>query len=264
LKLAYKFYPLDKEKQSLIEVSRNLLILHGLFGSSKNWVTLSKALSSEFNVYSLDLRNHGDSPHSDVHTIEAMSSDIEEFISEHNLQNLSLLGHSMGGLVAMYFDLTHPKLLESLVIQDISPRSYPFTYDNEIESMQIDLTNCNSRSEIDLLMKEKLPDTFIRQFLQMNLDRTEDGKYFWKLNVEGINHSRRMFSDSFQNLKPSETKTLFVLGGDSEYINSKDHEIILALFPLAKFQTIPGGGHYIHYTHAKEFTPMIQNFLSRA
>lgn len=260
MKLNFKFYP--KEEQSASSEPENILILHGLFGSSKNWVSVSKFLSKYFHVYSLDLRNHGDSPHSEIHSIEAMSSDIEEFIQNHSLKSVSLLGHSMGGLVAMYFDLTHPGLLVSLMVQDIAPRDYPFIYEKEVESMSQDLTDANSRSEIDARMAAYVPDTFIRQFLQMNLERNPEGKYFWKLNVRGIAKARKLFSEIFTGFSPSNTNALFVLGGKSEYIVSEDQQTIENFFRNSTVKTIEGGGHYIHFTHANEFTKIIEEFIN--
>jgi esterase len=258
MKLNFKFYPIERDSADQAE---NLIILHGLFGSSKNWVSVSKQLSRFFNVFALDLRNHGDSSHTSDHSIPSMADDLAEFIEEHKLKSVWLLGHSMGGLVSMYFDLTHPNRLKSLIIQDISPRTYPFTYDKEIESMSIDLTSAKSRADVDLMMKEIVPDLFIRQFLQMNLERKPEGGYFWKLNVEGLGKSRNLFTDPFQNLNPSVTPALFLLGGASEYIESSDLDQIKSFFPNATIKTIQGGGHYVHYTHAEEFLSLINDYL---
>ncbi|TGL63044.1 alpha/beta fold hydrolase [Leptospira ognonensis] len=260
MKLNFKFYP--KEELTPSVKSQNLIILHGLFGSSKNWVSVSKFLSKYYNVYSLDLRNHGDSPHSEVHSIESMSTDLEEFIQDHSLKDVSLLGHSMGGLVAMYFDLTHPGLLTSLIIQDISPRDYPFIYEKEVESMSQDISESKSRSEIDSQMATYVPDTFIRQFLQMNLERSPEGKYYWKLNVRGISKARKLFSEIFYGLPKSDTISLFVLGGASEYIRPEDHKTIENFYKKSLLKTIEGGGHYIHFTHALEFTKILEDFVN--
>lgn len=259
MELNFKFYPCLDQPDSL----DSILILHGLFGSSKNWVSVSKHLSRYFNVYALDLRNHGDSPHSEIHSIPEMAKDVEEFIQTHKLTNLHILGHSMGGLVAMYFDLHHQNLLKSLVIQDIAPRNYPFIYENEIASMSFDLSLFRSRAEIDEKMKEYVPDSFIRQFLQMNLERTLDGKYVWKLNVNGIGKSDRVFLEQFENVSPSQTKSLFLLGGSSEYITESDRKLIGNLFPNARLETIPEGGHFIHFTHATNFLAHLDSFYNR-
>ncbi|MCW7466975.1 alpha/beta fold hydrolase [Leptospira levettii] len=262
MKLNYKVYPFqnsDPTKKSIGDI----VILHGLFGSSKNWVTVAKFLSEFGQVYAVDQRNHGDSPHSDEHSIPLMANDLETFLHDLKIQNPILLGHSMGGLVAMYFDLMHPGALSRLIIQDISPRSYPFAYDNEIMSMSFPLSGFNSRTEIDAEMAKYVKDTFIRQFLQMSLERKEDGSYHWKLNVDGINHARRVFDDVFSFDKISQTRTLFLLGGNSEYIRESDLSIMDRFFQNNVKVKIEGGGHYIHFTHQKVFLEELGNWLQK-
>ncbi len=269
VKLAYKFYQksevLDGHKDSNSETKNSeiqFIILHGLFGSSKNWVTISKFLTNYGNVYSLDLRNHGDSPHTDLHSIESMAYDLDAFIEDHNLKHVILLGHSMGGLVSMYFDLTRKGRLKHLIIQDIAPRDYPFIYENEIASMSFPLDSFKSRQEIDRKMQEYVPDAFIRQFLQMNLDRTEEGIYKWKLNVQLIGKGRQLFENLFLDLEPSSTKTTFLIGGSSEYIKETDYQLIRNLFNDHQIYVIEGGGHYIHFTHQNKYIELLESILA--
>lgn len=264
--LAYKFYPHVSDSQTktlLTQTQFNFLILHGLFGSSKNWVSISKFLSEYGNVYSLDLRNHGDSPHVEDHSIPSMAQDIGEFIGQHGLKDVVLLGHSMGGLVSMYYDLTNPGVLKKLIIQDISPRAYPFVYEREIEAMSIPLDGLTSRVDIDTEMKKILPNDFIRQFLQMSLERNEDGSYRWKLNVPVLGSQRKLFDSSFSDLKPSFTETYFILGDSSEYIEESDLEKMNHYFPNSVVEKIAGGGHYIHYTHQEDYITLLAKFLKR-
>ncbi|TGK52507.1 alpha/beta fold hydrolase [Leptospira bouyouniensis] len=262
MKLNYKLYPFQNPNPNQQSIG-DMIILHGLFGSLKNWVTVAKFLSEFGNVYTLDARNHGDSPHSDEHSIPLMSQDLEEFILQNHIKSPLLLGHSMGGLVGMYFDLTHPGILKKLIIQDISPRSYPFAYDNEINSMSFPLDGFSSRNQIDSEMAKFVPDTFIRQFLQMSLERNENGLYRWKLNVTGLNHARRVFDDVFDLNQTSETKVLFLLGGNSEYIKNTDFDIMDRMFPNNQKITIQGGGHYIHFTHQEEYLKILKNWLDK-
>ncbi|MCW7468203.1 alpha/beta fold hydrolase [Leptospira kanakyensis] len=256
MKLSYKLYPFQQATEGKKSVG-DIIILHGLFGSSKNWVTVAKTLSAFGSVYTLDQRNHGDSPHSDEHSIPLMADDLEEFLTDHKIQNPILLGHSMGGLVAMHFDFTHPGVLKELIIQDIAPRSYPFAYENEIQSMSFPLQGFSSRTDIDAEMTKYLPDTFIRQFLQMSLDRMDSGEYRWKLNVAGLNHARRVFESIFSESVSSVTKTLFLIGGKSEYITKDDLVLIEKKFPNLLMKIIPDGGHYIHFTHQKEYLQIL-------
>ncbi|HMZ64584.1 MAG TPA: alpha/beta fold hydrolase, partial [Leptospiraceae bacterium] len=160
---------------------RPLIIIHGLFGSSKNWITNAKELSKLAHVYTIDVRNHGDSPHTNTHTIQDLVSDLKEFIEANNIDKPILLGHSMGGLNSLLFALTYPDLIHSLIVVDIVPKSYPIKYEKEFQALTMDVSNYESRQALDEDMREKLPDTFIRQFLQMNLEKTETG-YRWKLN----------------------------------------------------------------------------------
>ncbi len=261
MKLSYKLYPFQPTSENQ-KSSGDIVILHGLFGSSKNWVTVAKFLSNFGSVYTLDQRNHGDSPHTNEHSIKLMSEDLEEFLSDHQIQNPVLLGHSMGGLVAMYFDFTHPGILKELIIQDIAPRSYPFAYDKEIQAMSFPLDGFSSRNDIDAEMAKYLPDTFIRQFLQMSLERMDSGEYRWKLNVAGLNQARRVFEDVFNEIKTSKTKTLFLVGGNSDYISKDDLDLIEKKFSNLLIKTIPGGGHYIHFTHQKEYLEILKEDLS--
>ncbi|TGL88543.1 alpha/beta fold hydrolase [Leptospira congkakensis] len=262
MKLAYKLYPFQPTMETKKSVG-DIIILHGLFGSSKNWVTVAKALSGYGSVYTVDQRNHGDSPHTKEHSIPLMAGDLEEFILDHKLESPILLGHSMGGLVAMYFDFTHPGVLKELIVQDIAPRSYPFAYEKEIKSMSFPLDGFSSRTDIDTEMAKYLPDTFIRQFLQMSLERLDSGEYRWKLNVGGLNQARRVFEETFSENQTSNTKTLFLIGGISEYITKDDLVLIGKVFSSLVIKIIPEGGHYIHFTHQKDYLKILsEEFLS--
>ncbi|TGK04090.1 alpha/beta fold hydrolase [Leptospira langatensis] len=257
VKLAFKEHPLNGTPK----FSCPILILHGLFGSSKNWMSVADYLSEYSTVFSLDLRNHGDSPHSSDHTLHSMSADILGFLEDHSIPKAIVLGHSMGGLVAMTFALEHPEKVDTLIIQDIAPRDYPFDYDAELAVLGTDVSKYKNRQEIDQVTAPLLPNPFIRNFLLMNLERTESG-YKWKLNVDGISSSRRMFQSQFPgNEKKYLGRVLFILGGSSEYFIEGDREISLSYFPNASFQTIPGGDHYIHFTKALEYQKILTGFL---
>lgn len=247
--------------------NKNIVVLHGLFGSSKNWLSIGKNLSENYNVYLLDLRNHGESPHTESHTIEEMTLDIANFISNKNISLPILLGHSMGGLVSMYYSLIQKREkfpdIKAIAIQDIAPRSYPFIYDNEVKSMKLDVSKCNSRAEVDSIMATYVSDPFIRQFLQMNLERKTEGGYFWKINIDAIQHSRKMFRDVFSGLDPCQIPALFILGGNSSYIQEEDKELMKYFFPNSEIKIIPGADHYLQYTHSQEFLNILKPWLER-
>jgi esterase len=237
-----------------------LIIIHGLFGSSKNWITNAKELSNFAHVYAIDVRNHGDSPHNTSHSIHDLVADLKEFIIDHGIQNPIILGHSMGGLNALLFALTYPEIIDSLVVVDIAPRSYEVNYENEFRALSMDVSHFESRQAIDEEMKKVLPDSFIRQFLQMNLDKTETG-YRWKVNVETLKNSRNALSLNLTDTMNFAKKALFVLGENSEYIRQSDKNLILKFFPAAQIKSIDNAGHYLHYTHAKEFLKIVSDFI---
>ncbi|MCR1794324.1 MULTISPECIES: alpha/beta fold hydrolase [unclassified Leptospira] len=258
VKLFFKEYP-PKETATL---TTPILILHGLFGSSKNWVSVSDFLSQYSKVYSLDLRNHGDSPHSSEHSLSVMAEDIKEFLEDHGLEKVILLGHSMGGLVAMTFTLRYPEKVEDLIIQDIAPRDYDFKYEGELTLLRTDLSSFKNRQEIDSATSQFVTNPFIRNFLLMNLDRAESGQYRWKLNVDAISRSKNMFRSEFSGrLNQYSGKVIFIIGGDSEYFHTSDKIVCLEYFPNAMFETIPGGDHYIHFTKAEEFRKILASFM---
>ena len=237
-----------------------LVIMHGLFGSSKNWISNGKTLSTIRKVYALDLRNHGDSPHSDSHTLDDLVEDLNEFIISLP-EKPDIMGHSMGGMVASMFALKYSEKIEQLIVLDIAPRTYPIRFGLEFDALQIDVSLFNSRDEIDKKMAGIIPDPFIRQFLQMNLEKIETG-YRWKLNVKALKEGRTALTFKSESLLPFKGRSLFLLGGKSEYIVPGDIEVIQKLFPNSKIYTIPEAGHYLHYLNADEFLKQTILFLS--
>ncbi|EJP05884.1 alpha/beta fold hydrolase [Leptospira interrogans] len=243
-----------------------IIVLHGLFGSSKNWLSVGGFLSQYADVYLLDLRNHGDSPHSSEHSIASMVEDIEVWVTKQKLEKPVILGHSMGGLVSMGFALKNPNILSLLFIEDIAPRNYPFHYESELLCLRTDVSSFKSRQEIDSALTKILPNAFIRNFLEMNLERLENnGGYRWKLNVEGVANSPRLFQDFFDKYTnyPYTGRTYFITGGVSEYFHKEDIEIARNFFPNSKFYLIPGGDHYIHFTKSFEFKKILESIFEK-
>ncbi len=251
MKLHYLNFSNDK-KQSI-------LILHGLFGSSKNWISIAKKLQLYLNVYALDLRNHGDSPHSNDHSLEDMILDVEEFITNHNLEKVILLGHSMGGLVAMGMALKNEALLKKLIIVDIAPKVYPPHHQKEFLVLNTDVSKFSNRREIDEYLKTIHDDDSIRQFLMMNLIKTENG-YQWKINTKALEKASYLEEVKNWSGKQTNIPALFIRASNSEYILEKDYEIIMQMFPNAIIKELYGN-HWIHYTNEKEFLLTIFDFL---
>ncbi|MBM9578696.1 alpha/beta fold hydrolase [Leptospira sp. 201903070] len=242
-----------------------IVILHGLFGSSKNWATVGDFLSKYSDVYLLDLRNHGDSPHAVEHSLASMVEDVEVWVSKNSIVDPVFLGHSMGGLVTMGFALKNPEISSTLLIQDIVPKDYPLRYDLEFECLRTDVSKFQTRQEIDAVLVKILPNAFIRNFLEMNLERMESGGYRWKLNVQAIEGSPRLLQDFFQKYSdtPYLKKTNFLIGGASEYFLTEDIPVAKRYFPNSTFYRIPEGDHYIHFTKAAEYKRILESILEQ-
>jgi pimeloyl-ACP methyl ester carboxylesterase len=241
---------------------RPLIIIHGLFGSSKNWITNAKELSKVAHVYAIDVRNHGESIHTNTHSIQDLIIDLREFILEHNLQSPILLGHSMGGLNALLFALTYPEMIHSLIVVDIAPRSYAVKYTEEFRALTMDVSHSESRQAIDKEMKEILPDSFIRQFLQMNLEKTETG-YRWKLNVNTLKSARDALVLNLTDTMIFAKQAFFILGENSEYVRQPQDQVLMRKhFPNARIEIIKDAGHFLYYTHSNEFLQLVFDFIS--
>ncbi|MCB1158005.1 MAG: alpha/beta fold hydrolase [Leptospiraceae bacterium] len=242
------------------EKSPGLIVLHGLFGSSRNWISNAKALSNHFRVYSPDLRNHGESPHDISHRLEDMVLDLKEFFSQKKLLRASLIGHSMGGLVSILFANQFPTLIDKLVIVDIAPKSYSLDYSSEFTALSMDVSQYHSREALDKDMSKVLSSEFIRKFLQMNLEKVSRG-YRWKINVDAIRNTPDRFIFPELSEPYFSGRSLFVLGEKSFFVEENDKQNIKRYFPNVEIQTIPGAEHYLHYSHSSEFLQIVEDFL---
>ncbi len=240
-----------------------LLILHGLFGSSRNWTSVAKRLHANegLDVYALDLRNHGASPHADSHTLDDLREDLLRWTKHHNIDNATVLGHSMGGVAAMAYALTYPERTRALIVVDIAPRSYPPHHDQEFAALSVRVDDAQSRQEIDERMRQHVQTDMVRQFLQMNLERRDDGGYRWKVNVPVLKDAA--FTSGIELGQATyDGPTLFIRGGDSDYVTDDDFDLIRARFPNASIETVAGHGHWLHYTAADEFLKIAGEFLA--
>jgi pimeloyl-ACP methyl ester carboxylesterase len=245
---------------------RPVIILHGLFGQSDNWVTVGRRIADQFSVYIPDQRNHGQSPHAPLHTYPALSDDLLEFIEENQIEKPILIGHSMGGKVAMTFTLEHPEMVEKLVIIDISPRKYPERniHTHVITQMlSINLEKAGIRREVEKILEQKITDQRIRMFILKNLYYKLHGKLGWRLNLEAINHNLEQLFDSVNGNTAYPGPTLFIKGGRSDYILEEDSPQILKLFPQTIVKTIPGASHWVHADAPGELCFLLSSFLRR-
>jgi esterase len=258
---------------SLLEESVNLytrefggqglpvVILHGLFASSKNWVGTAQALSGFSRPFALDLRNHGDSPHCESHTLEDMIADLERWLKGRQLEQAVLLGHSMGGLVSMGFALSHPQAVKGLIVVDILPRGYRPDFTREFEALSLDLSPYKSRREIDEAMAPIVADLQVRQFLQMNVERS-DGGFRWKLNVPALKSSEFLQGPDFSTFKNTyDGPAVLIAGGESPFARASDRPRFNEYFPNGRIEVLEDCGHWLHYICSREFQSVVRGFI---
>lgn len=242
-----------------------LIILHGLFGSSDNWMTIGRKLAETFKVFLIDQRNHGDSPHSKTHNYEVMAADLKEFIETHEIEQPHIMGHSMGGKTAMQFAVENPDLFDQLIVVDIAPKAYPVHHDTILKGLKsIDLSHLKSRTDADKALAEYVPEKGVRQFLLKNLTRDDDKSFTWKINLPVIEASIETIGQGLEKKLATEKNVLFIGGADSDYIRKEDTITIVNFFPNATVKMIEGAGHWIHAEKPDEFLEMVEDFLSRA
>lgn len=252
-----------------------LVILHGLYGASDNWVSIARQLEKDYHVYLLDQRNHGQSPHSDIHDYESMASDLLEFLDDKEIDKAHVIGHSMGGKTAMRFALAHPERIQKLVILDIAPKSYAsfsnyaqITNNHEqiIKSLSsIKLEGISSRKAIDEQLSVHLPDAGLRHFLLKNIERSKNGQYRWRLNLPVIRQTLERIMDGFSNLDPDDTRvnipSIFIRGEQSGYVMDEDTLIMRKFFKDAELVTIPKAGHWLHAEQPELLIKTLAYFL---
>lgn len=232
-----------------------LLILHGYLGMSDNWKTLATQFASEgFQTHALDLRNHGRSFHSDEFTYDAMVQDILDYCQENNLDKISIIGHSMGGKVAMFFATKYPEMVDKLIIADIGPKYYrPHHQDIMAGLNAVDFSKKPERSDVEELLKPHIPDFGTRQFLMKSLYWVEPGQLGFRFNVSVFNDKIDNIGEALPENTVFEKPTLFLKGGNSNYIKDEDVEIIQKHFPNSEIQTIANAGHWLHAEKPQEF-----------
>lgn len=239
-----------------------VVILHGLFGSSDNWLSISKILGEEHKVYTIDQRNHGQSPHDDQFDYQTMAEDLKDFLLQHDINNPIVIGHSMGGKVAMQFAVDNPDMLERLIVVDISPKSYPVHHDEILEGLcSLRLPDLKSRGEADQHLSKYVSAIGTRQFLLKNIGRNSDG-FFWKINLSVIKDNIETVGEGLPIGSLSDKPTLFINGRNSNYIKEEDATLIFRHFPNATLQTIENAGHWVHAEQPAEFLKIVQEFIS--
>jgi esterase len=254
LELAYDAYG---------EAGRPLVILHGLLGSARNWTALAKQLGESARVFALDLRNHGRSPWAEAMSFNAMAGDVAAFIEHHGLRPATVIGHSLGGKVAMRLALSRPSLVDRLVVVDVAPVAYRHSFAGYIEALsRIDLSALRRRSEADQALAEAIPDPGIRSFLLQNLVQS-DARFSWRINLAALaDNMSDLMGFPIEPAAAYRGPTLFLAGGRSDYIGPEHDALIAQLFPQARHAVIEDAGHWVHAERPAEFLAQLQAFAN--
>ncbi|MCK5821670.1 MAG: alpha/beta fold hydrolase [Bacteroidales bacterium] len=253
-----------------------LIILHGLYGSGSNWLSIARKLAGICEVYLLDQRNHGKSPHFSEHNYKVLMEDLLQFIDARDLSKVMLLGHSMGGKTAMFMATHYPERVSRLVVADMSPLSYirngeradHFAGHEHIMTAlkDLDLSDITNHREADEKLEAALPDRRLRQFLMKNLTKTKEGNYYWQINLDVLMRNLDSLADGlnpedYQDEGFKQYPVLFVKGENSHYIGERDEKAIKRLFPGSNLVSIRDAGHWLHAEQPEAFVKIIKKFL---
>lgn len=241
---------------------RPLVILHGLFGSGDNWQSLARQYAEHYTVYMVDQRNHGHSPHSADHSYRLMADDLLGFLDQHGLNDIFLLGHSMGGKTAMLFASEHGHRVEKLIVADIAPKPYVVHHRALVDCMlSAPLEVGSSRAQVEAHLNAGITDRSTVQFFMKNLYWKTKEQLAWRFNLEALStHLAAVSEETGQGI--CLTDTLFIRGGKSNYITDDDVQWLNHYFPNNELATIPSAGHWLHAEAPEAFFELTQRFLT--
>ena len=244
---------------------RDLILIHGLFGSMENLNMVAKGLQDNWRVTSVDVRNHGQSFHQNNMEYSELAEDVRLLLESLNIDSCHMLGHSMGGKIAMQFALDNPNVVEKLVVADIAPVQYPPHHNHIIEGLKsIDLSSIASRKEADVQLAKYISEPGVRQFLLRNLSQQKSGdrKFEFKCNLAFIDQCYHQIAKGYDGNEKFTKPTLFIKGSESDYITAQHRPKIAAHFPLAKAKIIQGAGHWLHAEKTTAFNKIVSDFLA--
>ena len=245
------------------ENGTDFVVLHGLFGSGKNWRSFAGSLEDDFQVWTLDARNHGDSPHADSMSYQQMAEDVARFFVENELENVVLLGHSMGGKTAMQLALQFPDRIAALIVVDIAPVCYDHLHKQLklIEAMQeLDLAGEMSRSEIEKKLAVKIPEKRLLSFLMTNLNR-QNGQFQWRIGLEQIAAGMQELLNYPELKSVFKGPVQFIGGENSAYLKFEYHALIRKYFPESRITMLDNCGHWLHVEQPAAFQKTVNEFL---
>lgn len=238
-----------------------LLVLHGLMGMLDNWQTPAKTFAEHFEVYLIDQRNHGHSPHDPEQSYEAMMEDLLELMEDLGLPEAHLLGHSMGGKTVMKFAQNHPDMVRKLIVADIAPKAYPVHHQRILAGLRaVNLDAITRRGEADAALQQHIDEPGIRHFLMKNLYWVERGKLGWRINLDAIEANIAQMGDAVLDQMYSE-EVLFIRGAKSDYILDSDWDDVQTVFPEASLETIEDAGHWVHAEQPQAFLDVAMKYL---
>lgn len=252
-----------------------VVVLHGLYGSSDNWLSIAKQIGDNYRVILVDQRNHGNSPHAQTHTYNDLAEDLYGLVRKLSLGQFHLIGHSMGGRAAMLFQTLYPNFVRSLIVVDVAPWGYSGTdrwfvdsykeHRHIIKGMKdLSLDQINSRTEADRLLSVSLPSDKLRQFLFKNLRRDSHGKFYWSINLDVLDKSleEMILGVDVDRRVVQELDVLFIKGDNSNYIHSSREGEIFEIYPKAKIINVKNAGHWVHAEQPQVFVDEVLRFLS--
>jgi len=240
----------------------DVILIHGLLGSLENLNMVAKGLIDNYRVTNIDVRNHGSSFHKNSMNYQELAQDVVDLMAELKIERAHVLGHSMGGKIAMQLALEHNEKVGKLIVADISPVAYPPHHNHIIEGLKsIDIENISSRKEADTQLAKYVDEVGVRQFLLRNLVPKE-GKLTFKCNLDYIESSYPQIMEGYQGLQKFTGETLFIKGGNSSYITAEHRNIINQLFTNSRAKIIQGAGHWLHAEKTTAFNKILNDFLA--
>lgn len=241
---------------------QSIVVIHGLFGSHKNWSRISKQLALNFHIIAIDCRNHGDSFNSTNMNYHVMANDVYLLIQELKLDNPIILGHSMGGKVAMQLSSEYSDVIAKIIVVDIAPVAYSHTYHSLITPiLNIDINDVSSRKAVDDALKEDIPEDFLRLFLLQSLAQ-DSGRWYWKIDWQNLLDNMTEITKAPELIVNNNIDSLFVFGENSDYYSESGLKTVNHFFPKAEIHTIAEGNHWLHYEHASEFLSILDKYLN--
>ena len=240
-----------------------LIVLHGLFGMSDNWGTFGRIFGEKMPVHTLDLRNHGHSFHSDEMSLDAMVQDLDNYLNQHGITTANILGHSLGGKVAMQFALEYPWKAAKLVVADIAPKAYPPHHHDILAALSaVDMNKMTNRADVQQELQKYIHEIGVLQFLLKNVYRSGNSTLDWRFNLDVLKNKYEDFiTPDITQSGIYDGPTLFLAGERSNYILPADRPRIHTLFPNAQIQPISNSGHWVQAENPKEFNERVMAFL---